>query len=128
MDEPKGAKWIDHKGKRILVCDGKNLSKEEFEESILNFYKWAEEQIMSNNFNKGELRMLADSSNSTINDKALQTGKRLSKMLEPYTLKNAMVGVTGPKKIMFILINAFSKLDAKVFDDVDKALDWLAED
>jgi hypothetical protein len=119
-------KLIDYKGKEIYSVDYTNLStEEEFLEAIRVADEFRDELAK---MGKKDLPMLVDMSNSYMVGKVMSELKRSAKEVRPYISKTATVGITGTKKVIVRLVNSFSKLEAKVFDDLEKAKEWLSSE
>ncbi len=41
------------------------------------------------------------------------------------TLKEAVVGISGGKKILLKIVQSFTNMNLKVFDTLDEAKEWL---
>lgn len=109
---------INHKGKEILYVDYQNLKEEEIIKAMDDATDYALQ------LNKPMLRL----SNMTgvfavpnVFKKAKESGKRT----EHLTIKRAAVGITGAKKVLINAFNAFTGNNAKAFDTVEAAKDWL---
>jgi hypothetical protein len=109
---------ITHKGREILYVDYRGMK----EQDIL------EEMDKATEFALKENRPLLRLSNMTdvyavpsVVDKAKASGKRTKHL----TIKRAAVGITGAKKVLFNAFNRVSGNNARAFDDVEEAKDWL---
>jgi hypothetical protein len=109
---------INHKGKEILYVDYQNLKEEEIIQAMDDATEYALQ------LNRPMLRL----SNMTgayavpnVFKKAKESGKRT----EHLTIKRAAVGITGAKKVLINAFNAFTGNNAKAFDTVEEAKDWL---
>ncbi|WP_420582741.1 hypothetical protein [Reichenbachiella sp.] len=113
-----GYSLITHKGKEILYVDYQDMTKEE----ILQVMDDATDYALE--LNRPLLRL----SNMTgvfgvkdVVDKAKESGKKTSHL----TIKRAVVGITGAKKVLFNGFNRVSGNNSKAFDSVEDAKDWL---
>lgn len=113
-----GYSIISHKGKEILYVDYQGMSKEE----ILRTMDDATEFALNEN------RPLLRLSNMTdvfgvkdIVDKAKESGKKTNHL----TIKRAAVGITGAKKVLFNAFNRVTGNNARAFDTVENAKEWL---
>ena len=111
---------IEHKGKEILYVNYEGLKEEE----VLRAMDEATEFALK--LNRSMLRL----SNITgvygvesVVEKAKESGKRTNHL----TIKRAVVGITGAKKILFNAFNRVSGNNAKIFDSVEEAKDWLVQ-
>ena len=113
-----GYSIITHKGKEILYVNYSGMGKEEVLQTMDDATEFALEQ------NRPMLRL----SNMTdvyavteIVDKAKQCGKKTKHL----TIKRAAVGITGAKKVLINAFNRFTGNNAKAFDTVEDAKEWL---
>lgn len=53
--------------------------------------------------------------------------KRNATIAKPYTKKIAVIGVTKTQEIILTVVNMFSGLGIKPFNDIEEAKDWLIE-
>ncbi len=113
-----GHSIINHKGKEILYVDYRGMKENEI----------LEEMDKATDFALKENRPMLRLSNmtdvfavSTVVDKAKESGKRTKHL----TIKRAAVGITGAKKVLFNAFNRVSGNNARAFDDVEEAKDWL---
>lgn len=109
---------IIHKGKEILYVDYTGMKENEI----------LEEMDKATAFALKENRPMLRLSNMTdvfavpsVVDRAKESGKRTKHL----TIKRAAVGITGAKKVLFNAFNRFSGNNARAFDDVDEAKEWL---
>ena len=114
--------WIEHKGKKIIFEDYRNLRGDEMLDVL---YKSEEE------FKKltSPIPVLLDYTGAYANDKFVKEMKRLSKQYRDLIVKSASIGITGVKRILARAITRFNGMSAtsKFFNDVEKAKDFLAE-
>jgi len=116
-------KWIEHKGKKILYSDFSGMKTNELLFSTLD------EAVSQFITAQDKVRHLLDFTNASLTtdfmNKAKEEGKKLP---QGKSEKDAYLGITGVKKV---LLNGYlwvTKEPAQVFEDKEKALDWLAED
>ena len=116
-------KWVEHDGSDILIANYKNLRGAEFVDLIdLN-----KEYIISvGKQRNGGLLILSDITGAVIGTEAVFHIKQSLTDTAPYTKAGAQVGTEGMKKHILSFLNESSPFDAKVFDDVEEAKDWLA--
>jgi len=53
--------------------------------------------------------------------------KRNATIAKPYSKKTAVIGVTKTQEIILTVVNMFSGLGVKPFNDIKEAKDWLIE-
>jgi len=119
------ASFTTHKGKEIYFIDYTNLKLEnEFLDAIKSTNAFREKVKSSG---KKDLLMLVDISNSFVYGQAFSEMKRSGKLTQGITKKTAVVGVTGAKKTFLDIINVFTSLNVKPFDNIEQAKDWLVK-
>jgi hypothetical protein len=121
MDQ--GAKFIQHKGKEIYFVDYSNIkSNEEFLQIIKSTNAFREKVIAEG---KKNLLMLVDISGSFVYGEVLEQLKKAGKHTKQITAKEAVVGITGGKKVLLKIIMTITNMNLKVFDTTEEAKDWL---
>jgi hypothetical protein len=119
-------KKIDYKGKEIIIVDYSNLRKEAYVEAILKVRECFTEIINNGTHN---ILSLVNTTNSYVNNEALEEIKKLSAYINPYIKKLAYVGITGMKKLFIRILNVFTKdIEQKLFDTMDEAKEWLVKE
>lgn len=118
--------WIEHKGKRILLCDHRNLESDEV---------IATGQLAANMVQEvpepAKLLFLTDFEGAVIDTKTMANIKEMGQtVFEPRTEKSAVVGITGIRHILLAAYNRFTGAGdrQKLFDNHADALDWLVSD
>ena len=77
---------------------------------------------------KHEILILVDVRNSVANDKlTINALKKNASIAKPYTKKTAVIGVNKSQEVILTVVNMFSELGIKPFNNVDEAKDWLIE-
>jgi len=116
-----GHSIITYKGKEISYLDYRGMKLEEI---IKTIDETAKRSLLEN---KPRLQL----SNLTgvfavpeFMEKVKEAGKRTKHL----TLKSAVIGITGAKKLLLNTYNAFTGNNIKVFDDEDSAKEWLVKD
>jgi calcineurin-like phosphoesterase family protein len=113
--------FIQHKGKKILIIDGSNCTVEEAPATLAK----AREVIRSQP--EKSVYTLTDLTNARFDDKIALDMKETIAGNKPYVYAAAVVGVTGLKQIF---LNSVIKLTGRklaLFNTVEQAKDWLAE-
>ncbi len=114
--------WITHKGKNILLSDFSNLRPDEALAML--------DQVDKSFPEKGEkVRHLMNFENTNLSPDFMEKAKVIGKKYIPIGYKDAYCKVSPLKSVMlkgFLLFTGGSER-AKVFDDVEKAKEWLAE-
>ena len=116
-----GAQWISHKGKKILYVEYGKLSLPE----MVALVKKAAAMIVASGSSQNLI--LTNMTDAFANNEFLAVAKEQSKLSLPLTKKNAIVGVTGVKKVLLSGINAFTSKPRVPFDTVEQAKDWLVQ-
>lgn len=115
--------FIVHNDKEIYFIDYTNLKQEEeFLEAIKSTNAFREKVKASG---KKDLLMLVDVTNSYVYGQVFSEIKRSAKLTQDITRRTAVVGVTGVKKTLLDMMNAFTTLNVKPFDNIEEAKNWL---
>jgi hypothetical protein len=113
-------KWIDHKGKKILLIDYHGAKDTEEMISV------AKQGIEIERTLTEKILTLADYTDSCVSQEYMDFMKQYTDFFEKINLKSALTGVTGVRKILaksFLLFTRSKIL--KVFDTIEEAKDWL---
>jgi hypothetical protein len=114
--------WIEHKGKHILYIDYSDLYDEELTNATLKvneFFQQSEQR---------DLLVLVDVRNSVASEKwTVDALKKNATIAKSHTKKTAVIGVTKAQEVILTVVNMFSDLGVKPFNNIDKAKDWLIE-
>ena len=114
-------RFIDHKGKRILLLDYAGMrDPQEAVREIRTSMELVARQP------KGSLRVLTLVRDARYNAAVLQGMKELAAHNAPYVKASAVVGMSGLHRIAYQAVILFSKRNIRTFDDEAEALDWLA--
>jgi hypothetical protein len=117
------SKWITHKGKKILFADYSNFEHDS--ESLFAEVE-AVDAIVIRQPEKS-VRMLLDTRNSVASKEVIAYFKNAAAKTQKYMDRMAIIGISGIRKILFDAVTRFSGQKASLFDDMEKAKDWLAE-
>lgn len=113
--------WIEHKGKKILHTDYRNVTDEG---EILALLKEATNIIRET---PGKIRFLADFRNTNVPSNFMTEVKKNGKNLfKEKAERHAILGVTGIKKVLLKAYVVFSGENIKPFDSEKDAKDYLA--
>lgn len=115
------AKWITHKGKRIIYIDYTGLSSNKESEFIAALDE-AKEFILTAGKN---LLVLVDVSDSYGNSSIVKRMKEDGELEKPFVHKEAVVGISGFKEMLLKGVKLFTKIDINPFKTLDEAKDWL---
>ena len=119
------SKWMPHQGKLILYADYTNYRPEDFEALRAELLA-VEAEICSRPENS--VLSLTDVRGSIATREAVELFKKSAPVAKKHILRQAVVGVTGVKKILFDAVVRISGQNAKTFDDTEKAKDWLVKE
>jgi len=114
-------RFISHKGTEILLLDCSGCKAVELFPII------ARARTLIASRPKGSLRTLTDVTGAEVNDALAQQVKAFSLHNKPYVKAAAVVGIEGVKQIILNSVELASRREFQVFDAVDAAKDWLAE-
>lgn len=122
--------WQKHKNKEILIGDYSNItSQEEYIKTIKQATARSIKDIKTKYENPDHaVLMLIDIRDSVIGTETLSVFKENAKKIKPYMKKVAVLGIHGVRKILLESVVWFSGLDAKPFDSLEDAKDWLVSD
>ena len=114
----KRVKWINYKGKEILLDDYTNLQGDYVEiiEALTNHLI---------NSGKKEILLLIDLNNSYTNKAVVNAFTEAGKRVRPVVKRTAVLGITGVKKVLLNVVNKLSSIDANPFSTEEDAKDWL---
>jgi len=116
--------WIEHEGEKILYCDYVGFSESDFD--ALKTELRDVENLLSNEPDHSVLSV-SDVRDSVASRQAVEQFKLAAVRTGRHIRKQAVIGVTGIKKIFFDVIVRLSKQNAKAFDDLEQAKQWLVE-
>ena len=109
-----------YKGKKIFCAHFDHLTLEELQvevQEIVEYMTGPAETIRL---------ILVDSTGTIISPAVLNEFKKISTAAgEKKPDKSAILGMTGPRKVLLEIINKFSKNPTFPFEDKQSALDWL---
>ena len=120
------AQFINYNNKEIYFIDYSNIkSNDEFLKTIKETNSFRENLVQ---LGKKNLLMLVDVSGSFVYGEVLDELKRAGRLTKAITKKEAVVGVTGSKKILLQIIQTFTNMKLKVFDNIEDAKNWLVKE
>lgn len=110
--------WVEHKGKRILICDFSKMD----EKGYISGTDAMEKELLAQPRGSKPL-LLVDVTDSTMTKVTSERGKQTVDVLSKagVVTVTAMVGITGLKKV---IAQAISR-DVHFADDRASAMDWL---
>jgi hypothetical protein len=119
----KGAQFIEYKGLSIYYVDYSNIKTNDEFMSVIKQSNSFREKAKSEG--RKDLLMLVDVTGSFVYGDVLTEIKKAGKITKEMTLKEAVVGISGGKKILLKIVQSFTNMNLKVFDTLDEAKDWL---
>jgi hypothetical protein len=122
----KGAQFVEYKGKEIYYIDYSGIKTNDDFLSVIRQTNSFREKVKSEG--KRNLLMLVDITGSFVYGDVLTEIKKAGKMTKEITSKEAVVGITGGKKILLNIVKSFTNMNVKVFDTLEDAKEWLAND
>jgi hypothetical protein len=119
--------WITHKEKKIMYLNYSNLksSRPEDFKSAMDTIKKARDLSAES---KEKIRFLNDVTNASANTETINALKEFAAFTaaNDKVEKECVVGLTSIQKVLLSGIKLFSSSKMEVFDDIEKAKDWLA--
>jgi hypothetical protein len=119
----QGAQFIEYKGKQIYYVDYSNIKTNPEFLAIIKQTNAFREKIKSEG--KRDLLMLVDFSGSYVFGEVLEEIKKAGKITKELTLREAVVGITGGKRILLKIVQKITNMNISVFDTVEEAKNWL---
>ena len=118
-------KWITHKGKKILLADYSNFGMDTASAKA----EMAAAVGLAAQEPPSSVLTLTDVRGTKGSPEMVGLMQDTAKKIAPHARKRAVVGVTGVQRTFVDMINKFSGNKTFVlFDDLEKAKDWLAAD
>jgi hypothetical protein len=119
----KGAQFIDYKDKQIYFVDYSDIKTNEEFLSVIKKSNAFREKARAEG--KRNLLMLVDITGSFVYGDILTEIKKAGKYTKKITSREAVVGISGGKKILLNIFRSFTSMNIKVFDTVEEAKEWL---
>jgi hypothetical protein len=114
--------WIEYEGREILYVDYSGLHDEELAKATFEVNDFLKK------LGKDEILILVDVRNSYAYEKlTVEAFKKNATIAKQYTKKTAIIGVTKTQEVILTVVNMFSGLGIKPFNNVEEAKDWLIE-
>lgn len=115
-----GARFIDHRDKRILFIDFGGCDLEEFVGIIKESKKLIAKEPHAS------VLTMTNVSGAHINPMASKVLKEFTTFNKPYVKAGAVLGATGLLKLEFDIVTKFSSRTLARFDNPEEAMNWLA--
>ncbi len=119
----QGAKFIEFKGQQIYYVDYSNIKTSEEFLAVIKSTNAFREKLKHDGVK--DLLMLVNISGSFVYGDVLSEIKKAALLTKELIAKEAIVGITGSKKILLKVLQSFAKMDFKIFDTEEEALEWL---
>ena len=117
---------IQYKKKEIYFIDYSNIkTSEEFLKTIKETGAFRE-KVKS--MGKKDLLILVDITDSYLNIEILDELKKAGRIIKDISMKEAIVGITGYKRILLQIIQTFTNLHFNVFNTTEEAKNWLIKE
>jgi hypothetical protein len=115
-------RFIEHKGKQILLADCSHCSAEELEKMsrLVPSYVTSEP--------KGSVLLLADFTGAQFDRAAIERLKQDTVRDRPHLKRSAWVGTETLPKIFYEHLKSFSQRDLPAFKTREEAKDWLVSE
>ena len=114
--------FIEHKGKQIIYFD---LTDSKDPQESIKHGRQVRELILSQP--PKSVLLLTNVVGAHYNPEASDFMKQFSSDISPHVKASAMVGVTGIRRIILSALTRVSGRPITVFDTVEQAKDWLAD-
>ena len=114
-------RWVTHKGKEILVFNFCDRSEADCDQQISKV-----ENSIQSTTQKDILKLSIVNGGSEENGVAEQL-KCLSDKYDSLIRKEAVIGLSGLRRVLLRATQAMSNKEIATFDDIEKAKDWLVE-
>ena len=123
---PNGARFIEYKGKEIYFVDYTHIKSTEEFLKVIKGTNAFREKVKADG--KRNILMLVDVTGSYIYGEALAAIKMSARITKELTSKEAVVGVTGAKKILLRITQLFAGMQLRPFDTLGEAKEWLIQE
>lgn len=118
------SKWTTHKGRRILYCDFANFGRDSA--ALSREIDEVDAEILKQP--KGSVLALADMRGTVTGSDVVDIFKKSAARTNGYVKRQAVIGVTGIQRILASAVARFSGQSLHLFDTVEQANEWLAEE
>ncbi len=115
---------IHHRGRTILYFDYRGLEGEAFIQR-LGENAAAVEALAAEG--EQDLLRLSDVRETYATAEIMEAINETAVRTKKYFTASAVLGVQGGKKVLLDLVNRFTGIGARLFDNIEQAKDWLVE-
>jgi hypothetical protein len=112
-------KFTTHEWRQILLIDWSHCTPDE----VINLIDEAKEIIRSQP--NSSLLILTDVTGAKYNMEVIEHLKEYTAGNKPYVKASAVVGLDGLQRTVYNAVTLFSKRKFTLFDDIEKAKEWL---
>lgn len=118
------SEWQTHQGKRVFYCNYTHLGIED-----LQIEMDAVDALLIQEPTNSVL-ILTDVRGMIGTPQIVNMFKKSASVTKGHIRRSALIGIgfTGPKKVLFDIVIRFSGQDVTLFDDIEKAKDWLVSE
>lgn len=118
------SKWVNYQGYPIFYQD---FSGHDQFNPVAVLQELAEVQAVVLQQPPNSLLVLADFRNTQIGKELMDMLTESSRLTQSHIKKTAVLGVTGPKRILAAMLASLTGQRLTMFDQQSQALDWLIE-
>jgi hypothetical protein len=115
-------RFIDHRGRQILIVDLSNCPANEFEKLVRQVPDHVTVQPL------GSVLVLTDFTGAVFDRDAMRAVKETAVFDKPYIKKSALVGTETFPRDFYEELKSFSRRELLIFKSRDEALAWLVAD
>ena len=115
-------RFIDHRGKRVLLVDFSNCPANEVEEIARRVPDYITVQPL------GSVLVLTDFTRAVFDRDAVRAVKETAVFDKPFVKKSVLIGTEGLPASFYDELKSYSRRDLLIFKTREEALDWLAAD
>lgn len=116
-----GVRQVSYKGKNIILIDLANCGLEDIPKTL----EEAKKVVLS--YPLKSVLAVTDVTGARYNKESVKILNEYAQLTAPYTKAGAVVGVTDLKRVIYNTIMAVLRKKYPIFDSVEQALAWLAE-
>lgn len=116
--------WQTHKGKQIFICQYASLSLEELQAEVNAVDAFIGDQSLRS------VCMLTDLRGQEPSRRIVSIFIKSASFTKKFLRKSAVIGIdlNGKRKALFDAVIEITGANVVLFEDAEKAKDWLAED
>jgi hypothetical protein len=115
-------RFIEHRGKKILLVDLSNCSADEVEEIVRRVPDYITVQPL------GSVLVLTDFTGAAFDQDTLRAMKETAVFDKPFVKKSALIGTEDLPASFYDELKSYSRRELLIFKTREEALGWLAAD